>query len=184
MKPSTRAALAWAKTIHTYLGLLALLALLFFTVTGWLMVHQEALGLERVSERTETLAWPVGVSAEDLEGWLLDGKHLRGRLSERAPESLQFRRPGGATLVEWDAENRVLRLTHESHGFSGRLFDLHRNRGMPGRGTWMQDVSAGLLLFVSLSGLLIWLPLPKRRVWGAMALCLGLLGLVWWTLAA
>jgi hypothetical protein len=86
--------------------------------------------------------------------------------------------------VEIDRGQNELRLTDESQGLSGRLFDMHRDRGGGALATWIQNLTAFLFVMVSLSGLLLWLPLPKRRSAGLLTLLAGLiLLLVWWGVA-
>jgi hypothetical protein len=181
MKPWQRSALVWIRTLHVYASLLAFLLLLFFTVTGWLMVHQEALGLDKTRTRLSTHPLPAAITDEALKAYLHDSLGVKGTLVEEESDLLHYRRPGGATLVEIDRGNNELRLTEESQGLSGRLFDMHRDRGGGALATWIQNLTAFLFVMVSLSGLLLWLPLPKRRSAGLLALLAGLiLLLVWW----
>lgn len=184
MRAWVRTSLMWTRTLHVYGSLLAFLLLLFFTVTGWLMVHEEALGLDQIRTSVSEHPLPVKEASVDLKTYLRDMPEVRGKLVEENSDFLLFRRAGGATLVEVDRVGGVLRITDESQGLSGKLFDLHRARDGGWISVWMVNLTAVLFVGVSLSGLFLWLPLSRRRVGGLLALLASMmLLLLWWSAA-
>lgn len=182
MKPWVRTSLMWMRTLHVYGSLAAFLLLLFFTVTGWLMMHEEALGLDQIRTSVSEHPLPEREEASDLKTYLRETLGGKGQRVEEEPDLFSFRRAGGVTLVEVDREAGVLRITDESQGLSGKLFDLHRAREGGWISVWMVNLTAFLFVGVSLSGLFLWLPLSRRRVGGILALLASVLLLwVWWT---
>jgi hypothetical protein len=74
--------------------------------------------------------------------------------------------------AEAETETAHVEAETESWGVLGRLTDLHRgNRGNAGPvWSFVIDTVSGLLLFVSLTGLLLWISLKRRLVLGILAL--------------
>jgi hypothetical protein len=62
----------------------------------------------------------------------------------------------------------------ETFGLVARINDLHRGRdaGEPWR--WMIDLSAIVILLAAITGVILWLALPKRRNLGIIAMVLGI----------
>jgi hypothetical protein len=54
-----------------------------------------------------------------------------------------------------------------------RLDDLHRGKDSGIAWSWLIDLSAVLLLLGALTGITLWIALPKRRTLGLIALGLG-----------
>ena len=182
MNPGLRNILVWIRSLHIYLSLAAFLLLFFFTLTGWLMVHQEGLGLNQEMTREEHVPLKnSNLKLNSEEGkQVLAGLELYGRMTECEEDYAQFAEPGAATWVELDRVNGEIRMTHETRGLSGRGFDLHRNRHSTWFGTLIQDLTAALFLMVSLSGILLWLPLSRRRRLGLILLMLGAVVVLLW----
>ena len=130
MTPGLRKALTWIRSLHIYLSLAAFLLLFFFTLSGWLMVHQEQLGLNEIRTRE----WQIPLAQPEVKlnaeagGRLLEGLEIPGRLTDCAEDYAQVAEPGTATWVELDRVNGRIRLVQENRGTLGRWFDLHRNR--------------------------------------------------------
>jgi hypothetical protein len=53
------------------------------------------------------------------------------------------------------------------------LNDLHRGRDAGEAWRWVIDISAVLILLALVSGVILWLALPKRRTLGIVSLVLG-----------
>jgi hypothetical protein len=180
MTPGFRGVMKWVRTLHIYLSLLAFVLLFFFTLTGWLMVHEEAFGLNRESVREEEISFSP--QTEDREDWveLLRQAGVKGRLTEAEGTEMTFAGPGTSTFVEIDRENGTAMRITEIRGISGHLFDLHRNRYTGWKGRVLQDITALLFMLVSLSGLFLWLPMGRRRRMGVAMIVLSGVVLLFW----
>ncbi len=90
--------------------------------------------------------------------------------------------PGRHTDVEIERASGEARITVERRGWLVRLDDLHRGKNS-GRGwSWLIDISAIALFAGSLTGILMWIGLPRRRTLGIIALAVSIascLGLYW-----
>lgn len=180
MKLEKRQIWMWIRSLHIYLSLAAFMLLFFFTLTGWLMVHEEAFGLNQPTTRIEQHPLtPPDLTLNSAAGQaMLDALGLKGRLMECEADYAQFTAPGRATWVELDRQKGIMLVTHETRGMLGKWFDVHRNRHTAWLGTLIQDLTAALFLMISLSGILLWLPLSRRRRLGIVMLMCGSVGLL------
>jgi hypothetical protein len=171
------------RTLHIYLTMLALLLLLFFGATGFMLNHSEWFGLEDVRTRTsqgmlpqrmiddvdklaivEKLRADFGASGA-MESFEVEPEHLR----------VTFKRPGSRTEATVQRRDARLDLATESHGLAAVLTDLHMGHGSGKAWRWVIDATSILLLAASLTGLTLWISLPRRRRVGLAALAVGLL---------
>ena len=65
-------------------------------------------------------------------------------------------------------------MTIERKGVLMRLDDLHRGKDSGAAWSWVLDASAALLFLGSLTGILMWFALPRRRKLGVAALVASL----------
>ena len=168
------------RTLHIYLSLAGFALLLFFAVTGIVLVHSESWGLEVATTRTVTGSVPTSLVETGDRLALVERLRTLGAAGaletlETEGEALRlvFARPGSRTEATVSRQNGEATLAIESHGFSALLLDLHRGK-QSGR-WWIAIDVAGLLWVVSsLTGIVLWVQLRKRRALGALALFGGL----------
>src|SRR5262245_48101121 len=126
--------LKWLRTLHIYLSLLALVLLLFFALTGFLLNHEEWFSLREPVTRTVTGTLPVELLAEPDR--LATAERLRADFGmtglvasfEVEEESLKvvFKAPGRQAEAVIQREDGATSVTFESWGAVGWLTDLHR----------------------------------------------------------
>ncbi len=83
---------------------------------------------------------------------------------------------GGATRqiqAEYWAGNRSVSIRQTDSGFLGTLMNLHKGTGMTLPWILLVDTLAGCLIFLSLSGLCLWVMTTKRRTVGWTIFGLG-----------
>ncbi len=83
---------------------------------------------------------------------------------------------GGATRqiqAEYWAGNRSVSIRQTDSGFLGTLMNLHKGTGMTVPWILLVDTLAGCLIFLSLSGLSLWVMTTKRRTVGWTIFGLG-----------
>jgi hypothetical protein len=176
-----RTLLAATRTIHIYLTMAALGLMLFFAVTGFTVNHEDWFGA--TTPRTRNVSGTTPVEMVKAQDKLRIVEHLRSQMgisgamtdfdSDDEKFHVVFKGPGRvceATIERADGKTDV---EIKSFGLAGRINDLHRGRdaGEPWR--WVIDASALLILLASITGVILWLALPKRRKLGIVALVLG-----------
>ncbi|VTU15099.1 MULTISPECIES: PepSY-associated TM helix domain-containing protein [unclassified Variovorax] len=150
-------------------------------MAAWL---QTALGMDAPpnSIRTEP-SRPVA--------WTEKGRHAGASESADAaapkplmqPERWIFNFGGPDAIVQADywRGNRSVGVTTTSNGFVATLANLHKGVGMPVAWILLVDTLAGSLIFLSVSGVALWMLTHRRRVVGLVifgtsaALTLGLI---------
>ncbi|HSI37297.1 MAG: PepSY-associated TM helix domain-containing protein [Phycisphaerae bacterium] len=183
-----RTLLHWSRTLHIYLTMLALAAMLFFAVTGFTAHHEDWFGATDAKEGgavTGTVPAELLASGSDLA--LIDyvrktyGAAGSGiNFNEQADDiTIAYKRPG----AEWTATIRKpggeMTLTKNQWNAVAVINDLHRGRNGTGPAWgWVIDVSAGLIVLACATGVVLWLALPKRRKWGVVYMVLGTAALV------
>lgn len=172
-----RPIVALSRTIHVYLTMFAFLAIMFFAVTGLLLNHEDWFaGATRTSVVTDTIPRRL------LEGpdQLMVVENLRARFGATGAVStfdiddatlhVELKGPGRRTEADIDRKSGLTVATTERRGFFVRLDDMHRGKDSGTAWKWVLDVSAILLFVGSLTGILMWFALPRRRKWGLAAL--------------
>lgn len=173
-----------ARWLHIYGSMVSLAVVLFFSATGILLNHpQWFAGQVRTVERSGAMAtaWTAGetdaVARLEIVEFLRSNQGIAGavgdfRVDEREV-SIAFRRPGYTADVFVDRETGRYTLSETRQGLAAVLNDLHKGRDSGGAWKFVIDVSAGLLCFVSLSGLVLLYFLQKHRAAGVLLTLIG-----------
>jgi hypothetical protein len=186
----------WVRRMHGWFGLWgALLGLMMGTSGVWLN-HRATLKLELPGQQQLNaelaLPDPVPASAEAMAAWLQQALRL-----ERGPNTLRVERaraapwdrrlmqperwtfafggPDRVVQVEYWVGNKSASVRTTANGFIATLTNLHRGVGMPVPWILLIDTLAGSLIFLSLSGLVLWWETNRRHRLGiaifAVAVC-------------
>ena len=182
----------WARTLHIYLSMLGLLLLLFFASTGLMLNHEEWFDYAEPQVVThkgtlpmELLAKPEKLALVEL---LRKNYQATGALDSFEVNddllNVIFKSPGRRSQAEITRADGHVEVSIETHGFVGRLVELHR--GVDAGPVWRRliDVSAVLFLIIGLTGLTLWLFVPKWRPLGltAAGICVTTATVVYFTL--
>src|SRR5207253_2383714 len=103
-----------------------------------------------------------------------------GRLTQPERWTFAFGGPDRVVQVEYWAGNKSVGVRTTSNGFIATLTNLHKGVGMPVPWILLIDTLAGSLIFLSLSGAILWWETNRRRRLGlaifstAVALTVGL----------
>jgi hypothetical protein len=180
MKSLKQRFLHLTRALHTYVTMFALVILSFFALTGLLMNHEDALGLAEPRTSTTAATIPTSLLADHLR--LVE--HLRSTLNARGSLQslddsadalrLQFASPGRKSDFVINRADGHADITTETRGLIGLASDLHTGKAATLPWKLLIDAGALLLLFASLSGIILWLSMPKRRRYGLVALALSL----------
>jgi hypothetical protein len=195
MRKGTATVTRW---LHIYLSMVSFVVVFFFAATGITLNHAEwfsrqvqtrdyrgivpASLLHESSERQ-----PDKLDLEKLEPdklgivELLRNRHkIHGSVSDFRVEdsqiSISFKGPGYAADAFIDATNGSYDLAETRNGFVAILNDLHKGRDTGSVWSMVIDVSAALLVLVSLTGLvLIWFVYKRRTSGLILAAAAGVL---------
>jgi hypothetical protein len=182
MKRAYRRLLKCAHFIHLYLTLTGLALILFFTLTGFMLNHEDWF-LDRTREREVNGSLPN--SMLDPVDRLVVVEELRknfgvvGALTQFKDEpgsdiEIVFQRPGQQIVAEISRDNgqTTVRFTGGA-GLAEVMTDLHKGKAAgPAWGLLIDSVCA-LLLVVSITGLILWWSLKSRGHYGTMFILLG-----------
>jgi len=172
----------WSRTIHIYISMLGLLAVIFFSVTGIMLNHEEWFGFatphivkkegtlpEAMAKEPDKLAIVEKLRKDfsatgALDSFEIEDDHL----------TLSFKSPGRHTDATIQRADGHAEVSLESYGFNGRFVDLHRGTDAGPAWRFIIDATAVLLLVTCGTGLLLWCLVPKWRPLGlaALAICL------------
>jgi uncharacterized protein len=184
---------AWMRWLHIYASMLGLATVLFFSVTGVTLNHPGLFfgGAERRTETTGKLdgRW-LNSSGEvaklEVVEFLRRAEKVRGAMAEFRVEDdsclVTFRGPGYAADADIDRATGSYRVTKTEHSFEAIINDLHKGRDTGPVWSAFIDASAVLLIFISLTGLVLLFYLKLRRVKGMIVVLAGTIAMIafWW----
>ena len=152
-------------------------------MAGWL---QEALKLDRppINTRIER-ARPVPWADKDAADKAAAGEAGQRPLMQPERWNFAFGGPDRVIQVEYWAGNKSVSVRTVENGFFATLTNLHKGVGMPVPWILLVDTLAGSLLFLSLSGLILWWETNRRRRLGIAIFGVSVtvtLGLALWPL--
>ena len=187
----------WARWLHVYTSMVALLVVLFFGLTGITLNHPTWTFGDQVDVTTVTGQLPFEPTlANGSVDYLTISEYVREEYgvggavdsfdTTGADGSIAYRNAGYAADLLFDTETGEFDLTVEQQGWVAVMNDLHKGRDTGSAWKWVIDIAAGFLVVISLTGLTMQFFLRKRRRSalisagvGAAALAL----LTWFTLA-
>lgn len=186
--------LAWRRRIaklsrwlHIYGSMGSLAIVLFFAITGITLNHQDWFANQQVTtERHGTInaAWlktpgPEAVDKLQVVEYLRASAGLRGALADfridDARCEVAFTGPGYEASVVIDRATGTFDVTETRMGVAAIVNDLHKGRDTGPAWKAVIDVAAALLVFISLTGLVLLYFVHKHRLAGVMLLGAGAL---------
>lgn len=179
--------LKWLRTVHSWVGLWGAVLGLFFGVTGFLENHRAVLRIPTpgpVKTQIEMAVPAPPPNPHAFAAWLgerlrLDATRARitrepaqpvswGGQSVMQPEHWQIRFVApryNVTADYWKNANTV-RVARNDHGWLTVLQNLHRSNGVGVAWVLLADSVAGALVLLSVTGVLLWTELNRRRTVG------------------
>lgn len=193
----TAATIRW---VHIYISLLGFTALIFFAATGITLNHPTWFGgdVQKISEFQGEMSprWlerkvpdsaSLSPSEEVDESLLIDrlsvvehlrnAHHIRGAVAEfRADDQecmILFKGPAYAADVYVDRISGKYSGTLTTMGAVALMNDLHKGRDSGPVWSWVIDLSALLMIVVSVTGLILVLYLKRKRNSGILTAVVG-----------
>jgi hypothetical protein len=185
-----------SRWLHIYGSMASLSLVLFFAITGITLNHQDWFAGQAVTlDRRGTLdpSWlrtadPGGVDKLRVVEYLRSSAGLRGALADVRIDDAQvevaFAAPGYEASAVVDRATGGFDITESRMGFAALVNDLHKGRDTGPVWSAAIDASAAVLVFISLSGLVLLYFVHKYRLAGVIlagagALASYLVYLVW-----
>ena len=154
--------------------------LFFFAVTGLTLNHTDWFAdAQKATQQKGTInpAWLKAPSKLEIVEFLRNRHEVHGALGDFRTDDSQlavsFKGPGYTADAFIDRTSASYELTETRMGFVAIINDLHKGRDSGKTWGWMIDLSAVLMILVSLSGMILILFLQKRLVTGLLTALLG-----------
>jgi hypothetical protein len=174
----------YARWLHIYTSMMSFVVVFFFAVTGWTLNHADRFsGRERITRTsgtvdvrwTNTRAAPVA-KPEIVEA-IRRAQRVSGAVSDFRTDdeqiSITFKGPGYSADASVDRRSGKYDLSESRLGLVAIVNDLHKGRDTGTVWKAVIDVSAALLTFVSLTGLVLIYYIHKHRLAGVILLLAG-----------
>ncbi|MDB5210274.1 MAG: peptidase [Sediminibacterium sp.] len=173
-----------SRWLHIYLSMVSFAIVLFFSVTGLTLNHAEFFAGKTITTQDKGKLSASWVNPKDtnlvaklnIVEFFRNTYHVKGAVSDfRIDESqisVSFKGPGYAGDVFITRETGEYELSQTRTGFVGFMNDLHKGRDTGKTWSWVIDISAILLVLISVTGLVLLLFLKKKRsngLWLAVA---------------
>ena len=181
-----RHAAALFRWLHIYLSMVSFAILFFFAVTGITLNHaswfdQNALRTTsfkgKVQQEWLGASGPYTVDKLQIVEHLRNVHGIRGALGDFTVDDAQcmvsFRGPGYTADASINRGTGEYELTETRMGFVAIINDLHKGRDTGAAWSWVIDLSAVLMIVVSLTGTVLIFFLKRRRFTGLVAAVLG-----------
>jgi hypothetical protein len=181
--------LKWLRKTHGWVGLWGAALGLLFGVTGILLDHRAQLKIPaaQVQESTVQLRLPAPApeSPEAMAAWLqhelaLDGQANRVRtepahrvawgdrsVMQPAHWSMNFASPKAGVQADYWVGNSHVTVKRSEQNLFGTLNNLHKGMGVGIGWILLADSLGGSMIFLALSGVLLWMLSTRRRMVGS-----------------
>lgn len=171
--------------LHIYLSMVSFAILFFFAVTGLTLNHADWFFSARdATTRTNgelTPAWVAGTDANvaklEIVEHLRARQHAKGAVGEFRIEPAEcdvvFKGPGYSAEARIDRQTGKYEFSETRFGFVAVLNDLHKARDTGAGWSLVVDLSAGLMIAVSLTGMVLIYFVKRRFVSGVVTAVVG-----------
>lgn len=198
--------LLWLRKTHSWLGLWGAVLGLLFGVTGFLLNHRTVMKIPaaKAEESSIQVALPSS-QFKDIKAW---EKWLQGELSIAQRPTRSRSEPakpvawGDQTVLQpehWTANfaspstniqadywlgNSFVTLKRQDNNIWATLNNLHKGSGASIAWVLLVDTLAGSILLLSITGVILWTKLNKRRTVGAGIVGVSLMLSLWFSWAS
>ena len=159
--------------LHVYISMVSFIVILFFGLTGITLNHPNWTLGSHPTHTTDTGTLPAGSVTNGTVNFLAVTEFVRSKYGVSAPVSdyhadatqgtVGFKGPGYSAGISFDVTTGTYTLSRDADGFVAVMNDIHKGRNTASSWKWVIDLSGGLLVLVSLTGLGIQIFMKKRR---------------------
>ncbi|MCO4876500.1 PepSY-associated TM helix domain-containing protein [Paraburkholderia caribensis] len=181
----------WLRKVHSWVGLWGAALGLLMGTSGFLLNHRGgplrvSTGEPQVESLQVKLPQPAPESPRDLARWLKQELKVQGKPGRMQKEpshpvawgdrkavqpehwQVSFASPGENTQAEYWVGNDYVSVKRSANTFLAALTNLHKGVGLSVGWVLVIDTFAGGVILLSLTGVLLWTQLNKRRTIGAV----------------
>ena len=180
--------LKWLRKMHGWIGLWGAALGLLFGASGILLNHRDVLKIPAVQKQESTiqlaLPSPAPASAAAMAAWLrqslalpLDATRVKAdearavawgdkSLTQPARWSAAFIAPAASVQAEYWVGNNFITVKRSDTNAFGVLSNLHKGVGMSVLWILLVDTLAGSIMLLSISGVLLWAMMTRKRLVG------------------
>ncbi len=181
--------LKWLRKTHSWIGLWGAVLGLLFGVTGFLLNHRSILKIPAAQTQETTvqlpLPNPIPDDAKAMAIWLQDelasdreASRVKSDASrtvawgdktvkQPAHWSVNFTSPSLNLQADYWVGNTFVTLKRSENNVFATLNNLHKGSGLGMGWILLVDTLAGSIIFLSLTGVILWSQLNRRRLIGA-----------------
>ncbi len=151
----------------------SLIIVFFFSVTGITLNHPDwTFGQPPIARSVEGALPATAVTGDDVDllaasEYLRSEQGVRGTVTDHSSTSqaasISYRGPGYSADVLIRIADRSFTITEERSGFVAIMNDLHKGRNTSTLWKWVIDITAGVLVIMSLTGLVLQITIKRRR---------------------
>ncbi len=173
----------WARVLHTYLSMASFSILFFFAATGITLNHQDKLTgqptVARFTGRLDAASVAPGapIDRDRIAAQMRAAHGIKANVSDVRVEDDQlgvsFKGPGYAADAFVDRRTGAYDITETRMGLVAIVNDLHKGRDTGKAWAQVIDLSALLMMLVSVTGLTLVFFLHKRLALGMWILGVG-----------
>jgi len=174
----------YSRWLHIYTSMASFVIVFFFAATGLTLNHVNWFAsAERATRVTGTLdpSWTNTGSSEVHKLEIVEALRRRHGIGgavrevrvDDAQTAVSFKGPGYSADAFIDRKTGTYDLTETRMGAFAILNDLHKGRDTGAVWSTVIDVSAGLLTFISITGLILIFFIHKHRVAGLVLVGIG-----------
>lgn len=188
MKPTRASFLQTLRKLHAWIGLSGSAFGLLFGFTGFLMNHRAVMKIDAGKAEAQSVQVELAQPPASIDALAQDLASRYGYPMSRVRTRIQAAKParfGGAQVVnaeQWTVTlaghsrfiraayipgNRVVQLEQTETGFIGALERMHKSEAGDAPWILLTDAFAGSLVFLTLSGILLWSQLDGKRLLAA-----------------
>ncbi len=172
----------WSRNLHSWTSMVSMLLVLFFAATGLTANHGSWVGTPHTQTTTGTLPATAHQGTEwdflAVSEYVRTTQGVTGNVTDHGTDGTQgrltYQGPGTESSVYFDTTSGDYTLTTTSYGVIGLVNDLHKGRHTSSLWNAVIDVSAVVLVLVSLTGLVLQLLIERRRRTALVLLTLGI----------
>lgn len=182
----------WVRKTHGWIGLWGAILGLTFGVSGIWLNHRAVLKLPPMSQHRSNaqiaLPDPVPATPPAMADWLASQLHLGAAPNsiridppkpvpwaekERQPEHWVFNFGGPDEVIQADywRGNQSVAVNTVSNGLIATLTNMHKGVGMSMAWILLVDTLAASMIFLSISGVILWVQMNRRRAVGVGIFC-------------
>jgi hypothetical protein len=181
-----------SRWLHIYGSMISFAIVFFFSITGITLNHPDYFAGELKTSQEKGKLDSNWVNNKDtnkiakleIVEFLRKNYHISAAVSEfridEAQCTISFKGPGYAADAFINRENGTYELTLLRAGLVGIMNDLHKGRDTGSKWSWVIDISAILLVLVSVSGMILILYIKRKKLSGLFIALLG--GILLWLL--